>query len=572
MLYLTAAMLLIAFIGALAQGALSFSTLAHNERCELVTEALTVHTSNGPIIGHVAPNTSCVLEFLGIPYAKPPIGGLRFAPPQRITTVSSDPYEASEFGFDCPLTPSKPVNGYPGFTPQAQRIINYFASAAGTPQSEDCLTLNIWTRGPASNTADINSKSGGKPVLVFFYGGRFTIGNTNTPFYNGKHFAQAQDIIIVTVNYRLNIFGFPGGGSPNMSQNLGLRDQRLAVEWVRDNIGAFGGDPSKITISGQSSGGVSVDYWAYSYSHDPIVHGMIAHSGNTFSFPANTKAIQQSNWDAVVKAANCSHTTNTSTAVKSAINKEKMELECMRTIPYQTILTAASSLKPTKSSSILRSIPPFWPTPDNEIVFTASEYLSLTSNGSFARIPVLLGSTHDENGYYQVAAFASQGVLPTQEQVNSFLLESFTCPVAYQASARRRFGVQAYTYRYFADWEITRLWVDETTGQTSGAYHGVDLHMLFGAAEEVSGLVGSDEEALRRKALTRLMQRAWFVFADDPVGGLTRELGWPGFDAGNGKSLAVLGVGNKAELGFEDREVYDNACNNVTMGALSRVG
>lgn len=124
---------------------------------------LTVATSNGPVIGHFAPETSCVLEYLGIPWAKPPVGELRFAAPQPIDYQSA--YVAANFGFDCPLTPSKPVN-YPDFTPQSQRIINYFASGAGTPQDEDCLTLNIWSNAAARAVAVK------KPVLVFFYGGR----------------------------------------------------------------------------------------------------------------------------------------------------------------------------------------------------------------------------------------------------------------------------------------------------------------------------------------------------------------------------------------------------------------
>jgi carboxylesterase type B len=110
-------------------------------------------------------NTSCVVEYLGIPYAKPAVGELRFAAPQPIDR--NQPYVAANFGYDCPLTPSKPVD-YPGFTPQAQRIINYFASAAGTPQDEDCLTLNIWSKVTARGAA------GKKPVLVFFYGERMS--------------------------------------------------------------------------------------------------------------------------------------------------------------------------------------------------------------------------------------------------------------------------------------------------------------------------------------------------------------------------------------------------------------
>lgn len=126
-------------------------------------EHLTVATSNGLVTGHIAPETSCVREYLGIPYAKPPIGELRFAAPQPIDRQGT--YVAANFGADCPLTPSKPVD-YPGFTPQAQRIIRYFASGAGTPQDEDCLTLNIWSKATAKAAA------AKKPVVVIFYGGR----------------------------------------------------------------------------------------------------------------------------------------------------------------------------------------------------------------------------------------------------------------------------------------------------------------------------------------------------------------------------------------------------------------
>lgn len=126
--------------------------------------SLTVQTTNGAVIGHPAFNASSVVEYLGIPYAQPPVGALRFAPPQRFQGGNAS-YEAAAFGFDCPLSPSRRVD-YPDMTPQAQRIIGYFASGAGTPQSEDCLTLNVWSK-PSRKRGDA-----GKPVIVFFYGGR----------------------------------------------------------------------------------------------------------------------------------------------------------------------------------------------------------------------------------------------------------------------------------------------------------------------------------------------------------------------------------------------------------------
>lgn len=161
---------------------------------------------------------------------------------------------------------------------------------------------NIWSKVTA------NSARANKPVLVFFYGGReyiylelyseqpltrtgFAIGNTNSPLYTGKYFADAENIVFVTFNYRLNIYGFPGAAGE--TANLGHRDQRAAVKWVRDYIGRFGSNPSKVTVSVQSSGGVAIDYWTYTYKKDPIVNGIIASSGNAFSFPANTATVQE---------------------------------------------------------------------------------------------------------------------------------------------------------------------------------------------------------------------------------------------------------------------------------------
>jgi carboxylesterase type B len=366
----------------------------------------------------------------------------------------------------------------------------------------------------------------------------FTIGNTNSPFYNAKYFADAEDVVVVTVNYRLNVFGFRG--VPGGTQNLGLRDQRAAVEWARDNISGFGGSPSKIAIAGQSSGGVSVDYWAYTYRDDPIAHGIIAHSGNAFSFPQNTRSVQETNWKIVVSAVNCSSAADT--------------MACMRKVDWQAVKATAAAIRPAQSTSVLRSIPAFWPTPDDEIVF--SDYVGLTANGSFAKLPILFGSTHNENGYYQVPAFA-QGITPTDDQIRSFLLESFTCPVAYQATARRSHGVPSYAYRYFADWNNTRLY------PTSGAYHGVDLHMIFGGSADVSGLPTNADQ----RQLTQLMQKAWFSFSDDPSSGLSSKLGWPLYDP-NVKTIIQLGLDNGPEARFAHPSAYDAPCSTVTMGAL----
>lgn len=196
----------------------------------------------------------------------------------------------------------------------------------------------------------------------------WSIGDTSTPFYNGQYFADAQDVVIVTLNYRINIFGF--SGAPGERQNVGLLDQRLAVEWVRDNIAAFGGSPSKIVIFGQSSGSVAVDYWSYAYPEDPIVTGLILHSGNAFSFPINSRELAEKNWYNVTSSLGCGDRGDV--------------LACMRKQNFQDIKAATLKVKPPPGTSAARSQPAFQPTPDGITVF--ENYEPMSSNGKFAKL------------------------------------------------------------------------------------------------------------------------------------------------------------------------------------------
>lgn len=136
--------------------------------------------------------------------------------------------------------------------------------------SEDCLFLNVWTR------PQVGEKK--KAVLLWIFGGAFTFGNAGAKTSNGAVFAQNHDLIVVTINYRVNVFGFPGIPSVP-DKNPGLLDQRLAIEWTRDNIEKFGGDPKRIAIWGESAGSMSVDDYAYAWKEDPIVNGFIESSG-----------------------------------------------------------------------------------------------------------------------------------------------------------------------------------------------------------------------------------------------------------------------------------------------------
>lgn len=174
--------------------------------------------------------------YLGIPYAKPPVGVLRWKPPVK-PDLSDKVVPCKELGYS------------------ALQKLDPVMAASQRPQSEDCLTLNVWVR---------NSSKKGLPVMVYLHGGAYVEGGSSDPLYDGANFTARNDVVFVTVNYRVNLFGFmnfatvPGGEKYRESGYLGLMDQVAALEWVRDCIEAFGGDPSNVTLFGESAGSGSV--------------------------------------------------------------------------------------------------------------------------------------------------------------------------------------------------------------------------------------------------------------------------------------------------------------------------
>lgn len=338
----------------------------------------------------------------------------------------------------------------------------------------------------------------------------------------------------------MNVFGFPG--APGADTNLGLRDQRLAVEWLRDNVAAFGGNPEKIVIAGQSSGGAAIDWWSYAYKKDPIARGLMSTSGSVFSFPLNTPQKQVSNWYTLSAALGCGSSGDT--------------LDCMREQPWEKISLAAAKIAPSPGGSPVRSTPPFYPMVDDETIF--SDYLFLASTGNFAPLPYFHGHNDYEQGYYVIPAFA-QGRNVTAEQTAQFLLESFVCPISYEGRQRALAKVPTWVYRYFGDWDNTRLY------PTSGAYHGTELHMILGSSEDASGLPPSQVQ----KETSHQFQKALAAFAEDPQTGLSK-IGWPQFHPST-PSWAEIAKGNQASVEFSLPSTYDEACSNVTMGALSIV-
>lgn len=219
--------------------------------------AVQTNIKTGTVEGNYDSKTGIQL-YLGIPFAKPPIGNLRWKAPQPADSWKGVK-ETKKFG-------PRPI----------QAIVFGDMNSRSNGLSEDCLYLNVWT--PAKRNA------ASLPVLVYFYGGGFVAGDGSEPRYDGESMAK-KGIVTVTVNYRLNIFGFfahpqlSAEAPYKASGNYGLLDQQLALKWVQQNIASFGGDPKRVTIAGESAGSISVSYQMASPLSKDLIAGAIGESG-----------------------------------------------------------------------------------------------------------------------------------------------------------------------------------------------------------------------------------------------------------------------------------------------------
>ncbi|KAG8162502.1 hypothetical protein KVR01_008267 [Diaporthe batatas] len=511
-----------------------------------------VNTTSGIIQGHAAANRSDVSEYLGIPFAQPPIGDLRFAAPEPYR--SSLPIDASSYGLMCVTNTGNPdysvltAAGY-NLTPTAEDYLRTI-TGQGNAMGEDCLTLNVWTKPQVGERA--------KAVLFFIHGGGFQGGSSHNPFLTGQYFADDEDVVVISTNYRTNVFGFPGlqPSVANVEPNAGLLDQRLAIEWARENVAAFGGDPERITLFGQSAGSTSISTYGYVYAEDPIAHGLITQSGTADSFGAPAPDSTAS-FAAVATLLGCNTTSATAEGLAAAVS-------CLRAQPAEAVSAAAAKVPST--TSVLGT---FAPTADNKTAFAA--YDSLTESGAFAQVPRLHGSNAQDGNSFAID-FALLGLVLPPAYWAWHTLAFFGCPTAESAEslAAAAPDVPAWRYVYAADYPNMRLTVDPSLG----AYHGAELNPLFGTSEALGG-----RDTPAEAAMGRYMRAAWAAFAKDPVDGLAGDgFGWPALPVGEEDGsceeeaqLVVLGLGNATEAVFQPSSAWDSNCTAV-MGVLEALG
>jgi len=360
---------------------------------------LIVRTDKGLVQGTNAESTD---QFLGIPYAAPPTGGLRWQAPQPAPSWRG----------------IRPATSYGGRCAQ-------LASGNGPRvDNEDCLYLNVYTppggrpRGPSPT----HGRSG-LPVLVMIHGGGLTTGAGDQ--HDGSLIVTTDHIIVVSVNYRLGPLGFldvPGLGTTasTANGNFGLLDQEAALRWVRRNIAAFGGDPAKVTIDGESAGGWSVCALLTSPPARGLFRGAIMQSGSCFS---------QS--PATAQAASLAFATQAGCPDPATV------VACLRALPEATLLNASTSYQPTFTYG-----GPELPVADGAAV----------AAGHYDRVPVLIGTNHNEGRTF------SQGFTGlTQAQADQLIANLYG---AQAPAILAHYPWASYPAPYTAAYMIGDIWTD----------------------------------------------------------------------------------------------------------------
>uniref|UniRef100_A0A8C6MA17 Carboxylic ester hydrolase n=1 Tax=Nothobranchius furzeri TaxID=105023 RepID=A0A8C6MA17_NOTFU len=225
---------------------------------------LLISTTHGQVQGKMLSVLGGELRaFLGIPYGKPPLGKLRFRAPQPVENWKYVK-DATSFSNTCYQVPDTTLPGFRGV-----EMWN-----PNTPLSEDCLYLNVWS--PV-----FNKTSPAAAVLVWIFGGGFSVGTSSLDIYNGSILSKSEGVVVVSMNYRVGAFGFLSlPNNHNIRGNAGLLDQRLALTWVAKNIAAFGGDPSKVTLFGESAGSASVGFHLLSPGSQSLFQRAVMQSGS----------------------------------------------------------------------------------------------------------------------------------------------------------------------------------------------------------------------------------------------------------------------------------------------------
>jgi para-nitrobenzyl esterase len=463
-------------------------------------QVLTATVTGGKLAGVLADG---IVAYKGIGFAAPPIGALRWKPPQPVVAWQGT-RKADTYGPSCVQDPT-------------------FARLFGAPPAidEDCLYLNVWT--PATSAADK------LPVMVWIYGGGFVGGMTSVPAYDGAHFAH-RGVVLVSVAYRLGAFGFLAHPelsreSGNGSGNYGIEDQIAGLRWVKTNIAKFGGDPSRVTIFGESAGGISVSMLAASPLAKGLFQRAISESGGSFA-PAHRDAEGGEN----VPPLSVAEASGQKFLAKLGVS----HVEEARALSADTLQKAVG---PGLQAD-------FWPVFDGHVLL--GDQYELYEAGHFNDTPVLIGTNSDEGALFvqsMTAAMFESSIRKGYGAKADAILAVYPHATDAEALQAARdtardslFGWHTWAWAHLQSQKGKGMayvyYFDHRTPQSPhGASHGSEIGYVFGNLGGFGGGPAGLSGPPRREdtATSELMMSYWVNFAKngDPNGaGLPA---WPAF-------------------------------------------
>jgi para-nitrobenzyl esterase len=520
------------------------SLQAHRNPAPLAATHAVIVTENGPVGGSVQFG---VERFLAIPYAAPPVGNLRWMPPQphgKWTGV----LKASDFGNRC----TQP-----------------FFGGGGAYGSEDCLTLNVFVPLTVKN----QNKKRPLPVMVWIHGGGLVVSGSD--FFDPHLMVQGGNVIGVTINYRLGYLGFfahpaiDSEGHP--SGNYGLMDQQLALKWVQNNIAAFGGDPNRVTVFGESAGGQSV----YDQLASPTAAGLfqraISESGAYFQFqPYFNEIVPLPQGETVG-----TDKVPPGTAIAANAGCGDQTAQCLRALPATTL----ASMEPSN----------VYPFVDGTILTQPPD--AALASGQFNRVPVISGGNHDENrlGVAQQYDFAGNPIL-TEAEYDSAVTAAygsgldavvlffypyssypsggvalaasetdvvFACP---ERNAVRSLSQYVTTYAYEFNDENAPDLLDPVPTFPLGAYHFAEVQYLFDLNVRFTG---TNPFTPDQQQLSNTMISYWTQFAanGDPNSAGTPT--WLPYHSTAGQFQSLVPPSPTVESGFD----ADHKCSSFWTGS-----
>jgi para-nitrobenzyl esterase len=457
-----------------------------------------VEISSGKVRGA---ESGGIHAFKGIPYAASTAGQNRFLPPHPVAPWSGT-CDALAYRGQAPQSPAR--------VKRRAEMDNILGPADDTPEVEDCLTLNLWTPGLGASK---------RPVMVWLHGGAFAYGSGNRAVTEGANLAKRGDVVVVSVNHRLNICGYLhladiGGERFAQSGNAGSLDMIAALEWVRDNVAAFGGDPGNVTIFGESGGGGKVSALLVMPAAKGLFHRAVIQSGAAVRFTTRERANALT--DAVIKQLGVS------------------DAGKLQDVPLDKLLGA---IVPASRAAGPRAYPlldryDFGPVVDGAVVSQHPAEPSTSPLGD--DIPLMIGGTSHEASLFldddavwhrtlteaqlreRIAAVAGPdadaalalyrerlpGANPGDRLIAALTGSNFTVRTLLYAERRAARG-GAPTYHYSLDW------ASPFAGGRMGAHHAMDLPFVFDTTEVPLSTKGADGAP----ELAAAMSATWAAFA-----------------------------------------------------------